>query len=196
VDPIVFRDSTAQAVAVASAAPVVVREWALQWRTRRTRHAASDRGTYWTLAIALGGAFYVAARAPDWAPGLSLSGGARWPFLVGVAVFWAGAALRWWAIATLGRFFQLTVVVQEGQSVVDRGPYKVLRHPSYTGALLIFLGIGFACDNALSVLACLVLPGVAFLRRIHVEEAVLTRELGEPYRAYARRTRRLIPGVW
>jgi len=53
-----------------------------------------------------------------------------------------------------------------------------------------------AFDNALSVAAFLVLPGLGFLRRIRVEESLLGAELGEPYRAYARRTRRLIPGVW
>jgi protein-S-isoprenylcysteine O-methyltransferase Ste14 len=196
VDPFVFHDSTAQTVAKACAGAVGLAEGTLQWRTRRAQGAPSDRGTYWTLAVALGATIYVALLAPDWAPGLSLSGGAWWPFALGGAVFCAGAALRWWAILTLGRFFVLTVVVQEGQTVVDRGPYRVLRHPSYTGALLIYLGVGLACDNALSVAACVLAPSMAFLRRIGVEEDVLARELGEPYRAYMRRTRRLIPGVW
>jgi len=196
VDPLVFHDPLARALAGVSAGALGVAEGALQWRTRATRNVASDRGTYWTLAVALTVSIYLAARAPDWVPGLSLSDGGWWPFVVGLGLFWAGAALRWWAIATLGRLFQLTVVVQADHAVVDRGPYAVLRHPSYTGALLIYAGVGFACDNALSVLVCVALPGIAFLRRIRVEEDVLLRELGEPYRAYARRTRRLIPGVW
>jgi protein-S-isoprenylcysteine O-methyltransferase Ste14 len=195
-DPFLFRDSTAQTVFGASAAAVALREWSLQWRTRGTRSARSDRGTYWILAVALVGAATSALRAPDWVPALSLSGGAAWPFVVGLAIFWMGAGLRWWAIHTLGRFFQLTVVVQEGQTVVDTGPYRALRHPSYTGALLMYLGLGVACDNALSVVLSVALVLAAFLRRIRVEEAVLAHELGEPYRAYARRTRRLIPGVW
>lgn len=111
-------------------------------------------------------------------------------------LFWAGLALRWWAVLTLGRYFQLTVVVQRDQPVVERGPYRLLRHPGYTGALLFMLGIGFAFDNVLSVLACLFVPLLGVLSRIHVEEELLGRELGEPYRDYSRRTRRLIPGVW
>ena len=195
-DPFVFRDSGAQTFASVSAATLAAREVLLQLRTLRTRGARTDRGTHAVLAVTLTGAIVLALRFPRWAPGLSLSGGAVWPFVLGAVVFWSGAALRWWSVATLGRFFQLTVVVQEGQTVVDRGPYRLLRHPSYTGALVILLGVGIACDNALSVAACVVLPALGFLRRISVEEELLARELGEPYRAYARRTRRLIPGVW
>ena len=191
-----FRDSAAQTAGVASALTLAAGEGALQLRTLRTRGVQADRGTHTVLAVALTAALVLALHFPRWAPGLSLADGAVWPFALGAAVFWAGAALRWWAILTLGRFFRLTVVVQEGQPVIDRGPYAVLRHPSYAGALLIYLGAGIACDNVLSVLVCLLLPGLAFLRRINVEEALLARELGEPYRAYARRTRRLIPGVW
>ena len=96
----------------------------------------------------------------------------------------------------LGRFFQLTVVVQEDHRVVESGPYRVVRHPSYSGLLLIFVGVGFTLGNWLSVAACLVLPLLGLLVRIRSEEAVLNRELGEPYRAYSARTRRLVPRLW
>jgi protein-S-isoprenylcysteine O-methyltransferase Ste14 len=138
----------------------------------------------------------IAIRAPDWAPALSLTGGDWWPFAVGLTLFWLGVALRWWGILTLGRYFQLTVVVQKDQPVVEAGPYRLLRHPGYAGALLLMLGIGLTFDNLLSLVACTVLPSLAVLRRIRVEEETLSRELGEPYRDYARHTSRLIPGVW
>jgi protein-S-isoprenylcysteine O-methyltransferase Ste14 len=138
----------------------------------------------------------LAVRAAQDVPSFALPGPAWWPFVVGLALLWGGLALRWWAVLELGRFFQVTVVVQDDHRVVETGPYRVLRHPSYTGLLLIFVGVGFTLGNWLSVAACLVFPFLGVLRRIRVEEAVLTRELGEPYRAYSARTRRLVPRVW
>jgi protein-S-isoprenylcysteine O-methyltransferase Ste14 len=80
--------------------------------------------------------------------------------------------------------------------VVDTGPYRLVRHPSYTGLLMASLGLGIALRTWLSIPACLVPPLIAFSMRLRHEEAVLARELGEPYRAYMRRTKRLVPGVW
>ena len=137
--------------------------------------------------------FYLAAEG---IASLALPGPAWWPFAVGLVLIWAGLALRWWAVLELGRFFQLTVVVQEDHRVVESGPYRVVRHPSYSGLLLIFVGVGFTLGNWLSVAACLVVPLLGLLVRIRAEEAVLNRELGEPYRAYSARTRRLVPRVW
>ena len=65
------------------------------------------------------------------------------------------------------------------QPVVSDGPYRWVRHPSYTGALLIFSGLGMALANALSLLALVVLPGAAYLYRIRTEEAELGAVLGE-----------------
>jgi protein-S-isoprenylcysteine O-methyltransferase Ste14 len=196
VDPVLFRDSTAQTVATVSAGTLGIAEAGLQWRTRATHRVASDRGTYRLFGIAMVSGVAIALRGPDWVPGLSLSGGAWWPYVVGLVLFWAGVTVRWWGVLTLGRFFQLTVVIQEGHRVVQDGPYRWIRHPGYSGTVLLFLGVGFACDNLLSVVACPGLTLIGLLRRVHVEEAELTRQLGDAYRDYARRTRRLIPGVW
>ncbi len=96
----------------------------------------------------------------------------------------------------MGRFFTLEVRVADGQSVIDSGPYRLLRHPSYTGALLSFLGIGLALGNWLSVAVLVVLPAAGFVRRIAVEEQALSAQLGESYRRYAATHRRLVPGLW
>jgi protein-S-isoprenylcysteine O-methyltransferase Ste14 len=123
--------------------------------------------------------------------------GAGWPSLViGVVLTWSGLLLRVWAVRTLGRFFQRTVMVHEQHPVIDTGPYRRLRHPSYTGMLLVTLGVGISLGNWLSVAACIVFPLIGLLTRIGVEEAVLERELGEPYRRYEARTHRLVPGIW
>jgi protein-S-isoprenylcysteine O-methyltransferase Ste14 len=86
--------------------------------------------------------------------------------------------------------------VDAGQAVVSTGPYRRVRHPSYTGLLLIVIGLGLGAGSWLTLLVCALLPLPAVLRRIQVEEAELTRVLGEPYRAYQAHTARLVPGVW
>jgi protein-S-isoprenylcysteine O-methyltransferase Ste14 len=128
--------------------------------------------------------------------GLALPGPGWWPVAIGAAVLALGLALRAWAVHELGRFFKFTVVVQADHRVVDTGPYRVIRHPSYTGLLMAELGLGIMLGTWLSIPAALLPPLVAFGVRIHREERVLACGLGEPYRAYMARTHRLVPGVW
>ena len=146
-----------------------------------------------TLAVLGGMALgqFVARRA-----GLALPGPGWWPVALGMAVFALGLFLRAWAVRELGRFFKFTVVVQADHRVVDTGPYRLIRHPSYTGLLAIEFGLGIMLGTWLSIPGCLLPPLVAFAIRLLTEERVLARELGEPYRDYMARTRRLIPGVW
>jgi len=123
-------------------------------------------------------------------------GGGWAPVAIGLIVLAAGVTLRTWAILTLGRLFKFVVVIQDDHRVVAAGPYRLLRHPSYTGALVAFLGVGIALDNWLSMLTLVALPLAAILVRIRVEEAELGTALGQEYRSYASRTRRLVPGLW
>jgi protein-S-isoprenylcysteine O-methyltransferase Ste14 len=128
------------------------------------------------------------------APGLP---GLRWLlFGLGIAVMLAGSAVRLWAITTLGRWFTYDVRITEGQPVVQTGPYRWVRHPSYTGVLLVLAGIGLTLGNWLSVLLIVVLPTIGLVRRIRVEEAALLGSLGEPYARYAATRPRLFPGLW
>jgi protein-S-isoprenylcysteine O-methyltransferase Ste14 len=128
------------------------------------------------------------------APGLPAL---RWLlFGLGVALIVAGSAVRLWAIITLGRWFTYDVRVTEGQPVVETGPYRWVRHPSYTGVLLVLFGLGLALGNWLSLLFVLVFPTLGLVRRIRVEEAALLATIGEPYERYAAGRPRLFPGVW
>jgi protein-S-isoprenylcysteine O-methyltransferase Ste14 len=126
----------------------------------------------------------------------AIVGGGWIPVVVGLLLVVAGVAFRLWAMATLGRLFTYQVSIQPGHTIVESGPYRVLRHPSYTGALVALLGVAICLDNWLSVLALVVVPLLGILVRIRVEEARLTAALGNEYRDYAARTRRLLPGVW
>ena len=114
----------------------------------------------------------------------------------GAVVIWVGLALRVWAVLTLGRSFSTFIQVDADQAVVTRGPYRWVRHPSYTGLLLIALGFGLGVRNWLSLAICAVIPLVGLLPRIAVEETELARVLGDQYRSYQKATRRLVPGLW
>lgn len=119
-----------------------------------------------------------------------------WLAWSGVIVAFAGIALRVWAIATLGSWFTLTVQVRTGQPVVQSGPYRVLRHPSYCGGEVMLLGVGLSSGNWLSPALFLVPWIIAHVNRIRVEERALLETLGETYRAYCQRTWRLVPFIW
>jgi protein-S-isoprenylcysteine O-methyltransferase Ste14 len=130
-----------------------------------------------------------------WVPALNLPG-AHALGAVGVVVIWLGLALRVWAVVTLGRSFSTFVQVDAEQAVVTRGPYRWVRHPSYTGLLLIVLGFGLGAANWLSLVICVVLPALGLMPRMAIEEAEMVSVLGDRYRNYQRTTHRLVPGVW
>jgi protein-S-isoprenylcysteine O-methyltransferase Ste14 len=114
----------------------------------------------------------------------------------GLALIALGLVLRWTAILTLGRFFTPNVVIQSGHTVVRTGVYRYVRHPSYSGMLVAFLGVGLGFGNWLSLLSVLIPITLALLYRIRVEERALTETLGRAYTDYCSTTKRLIPGVY
>jgi protein-S-isoprenylcysteine O-methyltransferase Ste14 len=121
----------------------------------------------------------------------------RFPlFVAGIALMVLGLALRAWSVIVLGRNFTVYVQVRDEQPVVDTGPYRLLRHPSYTALLMVCLGIGLALGNWLALVVVVVVPTVAILMRIRVEERALLAGIGDPYRRFAATRKRLIPWVW
>jgi len=123
-------------------------------------------------------------------------GGGWTPFVVGYVVLVLGIAFRFWAIQTLGRFFTGQVAIQTGHRVVRSGPYRYVRHPSYTGGFVALIGLGIALDDWLSILVLILLPLVGLVIRIRHEEEVLTAAFGDEYLSYAARTPRLVPHIW
>ena len=110
---------------------------------------------------------------------------------------WLGLALRAWSIAVLGGAFRTTVEVEPDQAVVASGPYRWVRHPSYSGLLLIAAGLGVSRSAWVSLAACVLLLLPALVRRVLVEEAELDQVLGAGYRSYRfATTARLIPRLW
>lgn len=119
-----------------------------------------------------------------------------WFFYPGIFLIVIGIIVRQWSIFVLGRFFTLVVSVQKNHKVVDHGPYRYIRHPSYLGLFLILTGIGFALHSWAGIIVLLIMNGVAFGYRMHIEEKVLVSELGDDYTQYIKRTKRLIPFVF
>ncbi|MFZ0926194.1 MAG: isoprenylcysteine carboxylmethyltransferase family protein [Halobacteriota archaeon] len=113
-------------------------------------------------------------------------------FYLGICIMVLGIAIRQRAIAVLGRFFSRTLAVQERQTVVETGPYRYVRHPSYTGALVFFVGYGLALQSWGAVLALVPIFALVYGYRMYVEERLLIAELGEAYVPYSHRTKRLI----
>jgi len=118
-----------------------------------------------------------------------------WTFYLGIVLMISGIILRQWSMAILGKFFSGTIGTQEGQFVVKSGPYKYVRHPSYTGALLIFIGLGLALQSWGAVLCLILLFSLAYGYRMHIEEKILISDLGENYIEYKKSTKKLIPYI-
>lgn len=103
-----------------------------------------------------------------------------------------GVPFRRWVVAALGSSFTVTVGVDAQQELVARGHYRWVRHPSYSGSLLMLIGLALACSTWLAV-ATLLLPFGAYAYRIQVEESALSARFRDAYRSYSQRTTRLLP---
>lgn len=182
-------------VIVISRVPEIIN--ANRWRPQRdpTAHQV-DRGSFVVMSIVTGGGVVVAcALAAVWTA-VAIPWLRPQVTLAGIAVVLLGAALRWWAIFTLGRYFTFDVAVRSRQPVVQSGPYRFVRHPSYTAILIMLLGVGMALANWASLIVMLAGGLIGLLYRVRVEERALVEGLGQPYVDYMRHTNRFIPFIF
>jgi protein-S-isoprenylcysteine O-methyltransferase Ste14 len=197
VAPLPYTDTGAGIAFYAVLGVSLVGEMRVRARSLLNRQGSrSDRGSFslvWlTVAGGLVGAFALAGGVHGAAITV-----ARWPlFIAGLVLMAVGVAIRQWAVALLGRFFTTDVRVHPDQAVIDTGPYRWVRHPSYTGLILTVLGIGLALGNWAALIVLAIVPTAGLVVRIRVEERALLEGLGEPYRRFAAGRARLIPGVW
>jgi protein-S-isoprenylcysteine O-methyltransferase Ste14 len=161
----------------------------------RGRGTTQDRGSVVVLLASVSAGFWIAG-AVSHSPNGRLPGPPDLLVGTGVAIMWLGLALRVWAILVLGGHFRGIVTIQEDHRLVTGGPYRWLRHPSYTGALVTSLGFGIGLGHWIGLVALLLgwFAGLAY--RIHVEESALRQTFGRAYDDYRARTRRLIPYVY
>lgn len=172
----------------------LVETWML-FRQLGSVERSQDRNSGVLLLALVGGGIYAASRIARMTSFL-LPGSVSLHLLMGGLVILFGTSFRVWSIITLGRFFRSTVTIQAGHEVVTKGPYRHLRHPSYSGLLLNALGVGVGLGNWLGVLVLMPLAFVGIYQRIRVEEQVLSSALGEPYRVYMQHTKRLLPFLY
>lgn len=116
-------------------------------------------------------------------------------FWIGIILMIVGPGLRLYSMSVLGRFFTYDVALHADQTVVETGPYRFIRHPSYTGGLLTLLGVALALGNWAGLARLFGLMVIAYTYRIHAEETALMDVMGESYEEDKRRTKRLIPFV-
>jgi protein-S-isoprenylcysteine O-methyltransferase len=165
---------------------------ALTRRSARTGSPGPDRGSLRLLWAVNFVSVTLAFLFASGRSGYRLPSEVPWQ-LIGTAIFVAGTILRWWAINHLGRFFSVDIAIAKDHRVIDDGPYRLVRHPSYTGLLMQFAGMGLALGNVPSLLVIFLPAFLTLLYRIRLEEAALLSGLGESYAEYARRTKRLLP---
>jgi protein-S-isoprenylcysteine O-methyltransferase Ste14 len=115
---------------------------------------------------------------------------------IGIGLMTIGIGIRIWSSVVLGSSYTRTLRTEEAQTLVRRGPYRVVRHPGYTGSQLMWLGAGLATANAVIAVLIVVTTFLAYRARIVAEEALLRVAFGDEYRDYMRRTWRLIPFVY
>jgi protein-S-isoprenylcysteine O-methyltransferase Ste14 len=200
--PLVYTNPTAAAVFIAAClvwlAPEMIGMIPQMARVSRKSVFVQDHdsmailiGLQWTgLALNFGLAWLwpaaaIAQGAPEWQRTAL--------FVLGVVFIILGVALRWYAIRTLGSFFTRDVAVSQDQPVVQSGPYRLIRHPAYSGTFLTMLGVGLALANWAGLIILLVCVFVGHFYRVRIEEKALVLTIGQPYIEYMRRTRRFIP---
>jgi protein-S-isoprenylcysteine O-methyltransferase Ste14 len=167
VAPLPYADSGAKVAFYVVFGVFLVLETRVRLRSVLNRHGSrSDRSSlavvYGSVVVGMLGGF---ALAGDVHAAAICAG--RWPvFVVGLFLMGAGIAIRQWAVALLGQFFTTDVRVHPGQSVVEKGPYQWVRHPSYTGMLITIVGIGLALGNWAALATLVVLPTIGLVYRL------------------------------
>lgn len=162
----------------------------------RARDRSRDAGTLRLLLVTIYACVFLAVWCAQRGL-LPFPPGLRTPlFWTGLALMAAGLAFRWWSIRVLAQYFTVDVAIRDDHRIVRDGPYRVLRHPSYTGALATFYGFGLALGSGAALLLMLLPVTAAFLWRMRIEERVLAEAFPQDYPAYARTTKRLVPYVW
>jgi len=191
----VYRHGAAETVFIIAVLVWVVFEAVMRTVQRLRTTEPSDDRSYFVLLPCIAGSI-IAAEVLGRRGRLLWPGGLEWPFVAGIVLIIAGIGLRAWSIASLGRFFQYRITVQPGHHVVTKGPYRYVRHPSYTGIALVLAGVALACDDVWALLVVAVLGGLGLYVRIRTEERQLTKALGDEYEHFAAGRKRLVPGVW
>jgi protein-S-isoprenylcysteine O-methyltransferase Ste14 len=116
--------------------------------------------------------------------------------IVGFIILWFGVVLRNYSIRILGKHFTPTIQLQQDHDLITAGPYSIIRHPSYLGALLAIVGIAIFFNSLIGTIAACIAMMIAYVVRIDAEEKALESLFGSKYQEYQQRTKKLIPFLW
>ena len=166
-----------------------------QRSAKRENTTRQDRGTMLFLIASLYIGIFLALGLASTIPQATITWNRLVMFFAGIVITLLGIALRMYAIRILGRYFTRDVATHAGQPVIQSGPYTFIRHPAYSGTMLTMFGLGLAMTNWVSLLAIMAGFFVGHFYRISLEERVLCTTLGDPYKEYMQRTKRLIPFI-
>ena len=168
---------------------------AVSTRTKRGQGKLGDRGSlqllWLSIAFSITAAMWIGAANPH-----NFLAHKAWVPLLCLGLMVLGLVVRVVAVVSLGRAFSVNVAIRDEQKVKRDGLYALMRHPSYAGMLPLFLSVGLAQRNWISLAIMVVVPGAALLYRIHVEEIALREHFGQEYVDYSSQTKRLIPGIY
>jgi len=162
---------------------------------RRAKKSEKDAKSFQVIMIGLNVAFFFAFLIA-WASILQIREHRVFFFAVGVALMIAGSLLRRHCFRMLGASFTGDVRASADQQVVTRGAYSILRHPSYTAAIMVNLGVALALGSWAAVLILMVASIAVYGYRISVEERALLTTIGEPYERFVSGRKRLIPFIY
>jgi protein-S-isoprenylcysteine O-methyltransferase Ste14 len=164
-------------------------------RVRPSSTMEQDRNSLWVLYVTIGLSISVGVTVAMFGIG-AYPISEIWRSGLCVGFLLIGAVIRWVAIRQLGKHFTVGVEVQSDHQLHQTGLYKRVRHPSYTGLMLEFIGLSFYFGSWASHLVIVLPITMALAYRIHVEERALLGGFGKEYEEYSTRTARLIPGIW
>jgi protein-S-isoprenylcysteine O-methyltransferase Ste14 len=184
----------------ASAVPALWAAWCIYWwiashnvkPVKRKESTASRAGHILPLIVAV--LLLALPTLPGALPSGRLLPATRSVFFIGVALVAAGLAFSVWARVYLGRNWSGVVTLKEGHELIRSGPYRLVRHPIYSGLLLAFVGSAVVRGEWRGVVA-VVIAFAALWRKLKLEERWLSEAFGGQYSAYRNEVAALIPFV-
>lgn len=154
---------------------------------------SSDRNTVWLILIV--SALGQIVSLIEWAyfPANQTTKG--W-MIAGAFLLISGTVFRLYAIHVLGKYFSATVQIKNEHKIISIGPYKFLRHPSYTGAYIAMLGSAIFLESIAGVIIFGIGMFFVYSLRIKTEEQTLINRFKEEYLNYKQSTYKMIPFIW
>jgi protein-S-isoprenylcysteine O-methyltransferase Ste14 len=186
--PLVFHQGLATTAFTASFCIWIALELVALWRMPKKRWQGAGVSEPLALIVFPWLGLWAGSLVAQVAPGIAIT---QSPVMVGagVTVVSVGVVLRAWSVRTSQKR-------SDSQIAAPQGPYRFIRHPSYTASLVCALGFGLALANWVSIVVCVAVPLLAYVRRVRLEEALFKTKLGASYKPYASSTSRLLPRVW